>query len=129
MTMVHYNTALAGMNNLQASSFLQTYSLKQGIKKFGKQGIEAVHKEMKQIHDRVVFEPISIKEMTKLEKKRAMESLILLTEKRVKTVKAHVCANGSSQRAYISREEASSLTAASEEIIITGVIDANKRET
>jgi hypothetical protein len=35
---------------------------------------------MKQIHDRVVFEPISIKEMTKLEKKRAMESLIFLTE-------------------------------------------------
>jgi hypothetical protein len=69
MTMVQYNTALAGMNDVQASSFLQTYSLKQGIKKFGKQGIAAVHKEMKQIHDRVVFEPISIEEMTKLEKK------------------------------------------------------------
>jgi hypothetical protein len=51
MTMVHYNTALAGMKDVQASSFLQTYSLKQGIKKFGKQGIAAVHKEMKQIHD------------------------------------------------------------------------------
>jgi hypothetical protein len=45
MTMVHYNTALAGMNDVQASSFLQTYSLKQGIKKFGKPGIEAVHKK------------------------------------------------------------------------------------
>jgi hypothetical protein len=44
MTMVHYNTALVGMNELQASSFLQTYSLKQGIKKFGKQGIIAAHK-------------------------------------------------------------------------------------
>jgi hypothetical protein len=65
MTMVHYNTELAGMNDTQASSFLQTYSLKQGIEKFGKPGIEVVHKEMKQIHDRVVFEPISIEEMTK----------------------------------------------------------------
>jgi hypothetical protein len=46
MTMVHYNTALAGMNNVQASSLLQTYSLKQGIKKFGRKGIAAVHKEM-----------------------------------------------------------------------------------
>jgi hypothetical protein len=70
MTMVHYNTELIGMNDAQASSFLQTYSLKQGIKKFGEQGIEAVHKEMKQIHDRVVFEPISIKEMTMLERKK-----------------------------------------------------------
>jgi hypothetical protein len=61
---------------------------------------------MTQIHDQVVFEPISIEEMTKLEKKRAMESLIFLTEKRDETVKARVCASGSTQRAYISREEA-----------------------
>jgi hypothetical protein len=107
------------MNDVQASSFLQTYSLKQGIKKFGKQGIAAVHKEMKQIHDRVVFEPISIEEMTKFEKKRAMESPIFLTEKRDETVMARVCANGSTQRAYISREEASSPTIASEAIITT----------
>jgi hypothetical protein len=105
------------MNDVQVSSFLQTYSLKQGIKKFGKKGIAAVHKEMKQIHDRVVFEPISIEETTKLENKRAMESLIFLTEKRNETAKARVCANGSTQRAYISQEEASSPTAASEAII------------
>jgi hypothetical protein len=127
MTMVHYNTELIGMNDTQASSFLQTYSLKQGIKTFGEQGIEAVHKEMKQIHDRVVSEPISIEEMTMLERKRAMESLIFLTEKRDETVKAQVCANGSTQRAYIAREEASSLTAASEAIIMTGVIDAKQK--
>jgi hypothetical protein len=69
MTMVHYNTELFGMNDAQASSFLQTYSLKQGIKKIGEQGIKAIHKEMKQIHDRVVFEPISIVEMTILKTK------------------------------------------------------------
>jgi hypothetical protein len=124
MTMVHYNTKLIGMNDTQASSFLQTFSLKQGIKKFGEQGIKAVHKEMKQIHDRVVFEPTSIEEMTMLERKRAMESLIFLTEKRDETVKARVCANGSTQRACMSREEALSPTAASEAILITGVIDA-----
>jgi hypothetical protein len=37
-----------------------------------------------------------------------------------------VCANGSTQRAYMSREEASSPTAASEAILITGVIDAKQ---
>jgi hypothetical protein len=65
--------------------------------------------------------------MTMLERKRAMESLIFLTEKRDETVKAQVCANGSTQRAYISREEASSPTAASEAILITGVIDAKQK--
>jgi hypothetical protein len=83
---------------------------------------------MKQIHDRVAFEPINIQEMIKLEKKRAMESLIFLTDKRDETVKARVCANGSTQRAYISREEASSPTAASEAIITTGVIDAKQKK-
>jgi hypothetical protein len=76
MTMAHYNTELIGMNDAQASSFLQTYSLKKGIEKFREQGIKAVHKEMKQIHDRVVFEPTSIEKMTQLERERAMESLI-----------------------------------------------------
>jgi hypothetical protein len=55
-----------------------------------------------------------------------MESLIFLTEKRDETIKARVCANGSTQCAYIAREEASSPTAASEAIIITGVIDAKQ---
>jgi hypothetical protein len=64
--------------------------------------------------------------MTMLERKRAMESLIFLTEKRDETVKARVCANGSTQRAYIAREEASSPTAASEAILITGVIGAKQ---
>jgi hypothetical protein len=124
ISFVVYNTELIGMNDMQASSVLQTYSLKQGIKKFGEQGIKAVHKEMKQIHDHVVFEPISIEKMTTLKRKRAMESLIFLTENRDETIKARVCANGSTQRAYIAREEASSPTAALEAILITGVIDA-----
>jgi hypothetical protein len=42
------------------------------------------------------------------------------------TIKAQVCANGSTQQAYTAREEASSRTAASEAILITGVIDAKQ---
>jgi hypothetical protein len=99
--MLHCNTALAGMDDLRACSFLQTYSLKQGIKKFGKRGVAAANKEMKQLHDRVVFEPISIEEMISIERKRVMESLIFLNEKRDETVKAQMCANGSSQRALL----------------------------
>jgi hypothetical protein len=113
--------------HVQASSFLQNDSLKQGTKMFGKQGITTVHREMKQIHDRVVFEPIGIEEMTKREKKRALESLIFLTEKRDETVKARECANGGTQRAYISREEASRATAASYVIITTKVIHTKQK--
>jgi hypothetical protein len=66
--------------------------------------------------------------MKTLEKKRAMESLIFLNEKRDgETVKVRMCANGSTQRAYISREEVASPIVSSEAIITTGVIDAKQR--
>jgi hypothetical protein len=126
LTMSHFNDKMAGMNEIEAFNFLQTYSLNQGIKKFGERGTHAAHKEMKQLHERVVFEPIKISDMTQLERKRAMESLIFLTEKQDGTVKARTCANGSTQRAYIPREEATSPTASTESILMTAVIDAKQ---
>jgi hypothetical protein len=66
--------------------------------------------------------------MTTLERKRSMESLIFLTEKRDETIKARMCANSSTQRTYIAREEATSPTAAATDaILITGVIDAKQQ--
>ena len=86
--MSHYMNSMVGMNDEDTFSFIQTYSLNKKLKKFGDRGKDAAQKEMKQLHDRVVFEPILIAEMTQLERKRAMESLIFLTEKRDGTVKA-----------------------------------------
>ena len=81
------------------------------MKKFGQKGRQAA--------DRLVCKPISIKELTPLEKKRAMESLIFLVEKRDGTVKGRTCAAGSTQREYMDREEAASATAMAESTIIT----------
>jgi hypothetical protein len=50
-----------------------------------------------------------------------------LVEKRDGTVKGRTCANGSTQREYMDRDEAASPTAMTESIIITGVIDAKQR--
>ena len=44
--------------------FVQSYSIKQGIKKFGKRGTEAAYKEVKQLHERIVFEPAKIESLT-----------------------------------------------------------------
>ena len=125
--MSHNMNSMVGMNDEEIFSFIQMYSLNKGLKKFGDHGKDAAQKEMKQLHDRIVFEPIIIAELTPLERKRAMESLIFLTEKRDGTVKARTCANGSTQREYIPREEATSPTAATEAILITGVLDAKQR--
>ena len=103
------------------------------IKKFGKKALKASLKEMQQLHERVAFEPISIKNMTLQERKRAVESLIFLVEKRnienpdKKELKARQCANGSTQRAYMSREEASSPASTIESVLIMTAIDAKER--
>jgi hypothetical protein len=55
-----------------------------------------------------------------------MESLIFLVEKRDGSVKGRTCANGSTQRKYMDRDEAASPTASTESILITATIDAKQ---
>ena len=82
---------------VKGTSFVETYTLKKGLNKFGDQGYEASHGEMKQLHDRSVFKPINVSNLTPQEKKRSMESLIFLVEKHECRIKARTCANGSIQ--------------------------------
>ena len=52
------------------------YSLNKGINFFGDKATEAAFKEMKQLHNRTVFERVKLAELTDQERRRAMESLI-----------------------------------------------------
>jgi hypothetical protein len=81
-------------------SFAQTYSLAKGIKVFGDRGSRAAYDEMKQLHDQCIFKPINVNELSTIERRRVMESLIFLTEKKLGTIKAQTCANSSTQREY-----------------------------
>ena len=56
-----------------------------------------------------------------------MESLIFLTEKRDGKIKARTCANGSTQREYTPKEDAEIPTAATDSILLTGVLDAQQQ--
>ena len=42
--------------NNQFYQFMSTYNLKQGIKRFGKEGYEAAMQELRQLNEREVFE-------------------------------------------------------------------------
>ena len=79
------------------SQHIVTYSLQKGIKKFGQRGRDSAFKEMKQMKDRDCFEPIHKSSLNETERKRVMESLIFLTEKKSGEIKARHCANGSTQ--------------------------------
>ena len=108
------------------SSFLETYSLTKGLKKFGEKGKQAAMKEMQQLHDRVCFEPIKLENLTPTEKKRALESLIFLVEKKSGEVKARTCANGSVQRNWMTKEDSTSPTVSIPPLFSTAAIEAYK---
>ena len=110
----------------KAKQFVQPYSLKAGLRKFGEKGRAATLKEMQQFDDREVYYPVNVNDLTEQERRRAMESLLFLVEKRDGKVKARFVANGSSQREYMGREQSASPTVMTESIMITSVIDAKQ---
>jgi hypothetical protein len=106
------------------SIILTQYNLKQGIKKFGDDGKAAVLVELQQLYDRDVMSPIGKYDLTPAERKGALRYLMFLKEKRCGTIKGRGCADGRPQREYMSKEETSSPTVATEALLLTCVIDA-----
>ena len=103
------------------------YSMKKGIKEFGEAGVDAVLKELKQLHDRKVLEPRQPETMTTREEKRAaLHYLMFLTKKRCGRIKGRGCADGRKQRGHMSKEDASSPTVAIESLMLSCVIDAKE---
>jgi hypothetical protein len=81
---------------------------------------------MTQLHDRAVFTPIDVNELSPEKKKKTLRSLIFLTKKRDGAIKARTCPDGSKQRSWMEREETSSPTTQVESILLTAVIEAKE---
>ena len=113
-------------DNLETDEPLATpqMSMKKGLKIFGKHGVEAVKKEMLQLHERKVMEPRHAAELSPAQKQEALAYLMFLKRKRCGKIKGRGCADGRKQRAYTSREDAASPTVATESVFLTTVIDA-----
>ena len=108
----------------RSNSFAQQYILQKGLKIFGEQGEKAANKEVKQMHDRVCWEPIDISTMMQSEKRKVVEAMLLLTEKRDGTVKGRAVHNGKPTRAWLNKDECSSPTVSMESSCITAIVDA-----
>jgi hypothetical protein len=99
-------------------------SMNRGIRVFGEAGVEAVRKEMQQLHDQKVMEARKSTELTPSQRREALDYLMFLKRKRCGKIKGRGCADGRKQRRYITREDASSPTVATEAVFLTAVIDA-----
>ena len=52
------------MHRTLENTVMTQHNMKKGIKLFGDAGIDAVLKELQQLHDRKALEPVNAKEMT-----------------------------------------------------------------
>ena len=83
------------------STVLTQYHVSKGLQIFGERGVDAVLKELRQLHDCMVIEPEFAENMSEKQKSDALQYLMFLKEKRNGTVKGRGCADGREQRVYI----------------------------
>ena len=99
-------------------------SMRKGLKVFGEPGYAAAKKEMQQLHNRKVMQPVNRKDLSPSQKKEALGYLMFLKMKRNGTIKGRGCADGRKQCAYITKEESTSPTISTEAVFLTAVVDA-----
>eukprot|EP00957_Ditylum_brightwellii_P009612 724568-Ditylum_brightwellii.AAC.1 len=105
---------------------LTQYSLKEGLKKFKKEGEDAVKEEFQQLHQKETFTPMAPQDLTHEQKKIALNSLMFITKKGCGRVKARQCMNGCKQRNMYSKEEAASPMVSTKAILLISIIDAKE---
>ena len=120
------------MNKVLQVVFAQQMSAKKGIKKYGKRAIAAILKEFTQLDKgavpgKPVVEPVDATTLSYDVKKRALEAVNLIAEKRSGDIKGRTCADGSKQRRYLRADETvASPTVSLEALLCSLIIDAHE---
>ncbi len=108
------------------NNIMTQLTLKNTLKLRGKDAQLAVEAEVKQLHWRNSFKPISWNEILPKKKKAILESHIFVKKKRLGEVKARKVAGGNKQRDFIDKEDASSPTVTQDSVVLTCMIDAKE---
>ncbi len=101
-----------------------------GIKLHGAKAVAAMFKEYKQLDDLEVLGRLTPENLTHEQKRNALRAVNLIKIKRDGKVKGRACADGSTQRQYVPRDEASSPTLSLEALMALLLINAyEERDT
>jgi hypothetical protein len=103
-------------------------SLKVGLKEWGEEAFMAAQSEMKQLHFRNTFKPRHWRELSQVQRQTVLESHMFLKQKQDGKIKGRTVAGGNKQRDYISKEDASSPTVATESVLLSCIIDAEEEQ-
>ena len=107
----------------------QQYITRRAKELFGDRANAVVMRELNQINNFETYVPPKASNLSWEEKKKALKSLIFVTEKRNSDIKARKVADGSKQRTYYGYDkcDGSPSTVVTESIVMTRVIDAKER--
>jgi hypothetical protein len=108
------------------ASIMTQLSLKAGLKEWGKKVVKADHSEMKPLHLHKTFKPKHCRELSKAQRQTVLESHMFLKFKRDRKIKRRTVAGGNKQRDYISKEDSSSPTIATESVLLSCIIDVEE---
>jgi hypothetical protein len=108
------------------ATIMTQLSLKSGMNECGDQAFIAARSEMKQLHLRNTFKPKHWRELSQVQRQTVLESHMFLKQKRDGKIKGRTVAGGNKQRDYISKEDASLPTVATEAVVLSCIIDAEE---
>jgi hypothetical protein len=109
---------------LVAFAFLQQLSVKAALKQWGSEAEMAGQKEPSQLHWRDTFVPKLWTDLSADEKSKILKSHMFIVRKQSGETKARLVGSGNKQRDYLSKEDSSSPTAATELVLLTSIVDA-----
>ena len=108
------------------ATVLTQLSLKAALKQWGEDAKIAVEAEAKQLHWHNSFERVHYKKIGEDQQKQILELHVFVKKKRSGQIKARKVAGGNKQRDFISKEDASSPTVATELVLLTSVVDVKE---
>jgi hypothetical protein len=101
-------------------------SLKAVLKQWGEDAKVAVEAKAKQLHWRNSFKPVHWKDVDKEKRKQILKLHVFVKKKCTGQIKARKVAGGNKQRDFISKENASSPTVATESVLLTSLVDVQE---
>ena len=105
---------------------MQQMSLKAALKQLGSDAEIAGIKESNQLHWWNTFVPKHYAQLTDDEKSKVLESHMFVVKKRTGETKARLVGGGNKQREYLTKEDSSSPTVATESVLLTSIVDADE---
>ena len=123
----HHQQAVDMTNHGMAKGTqLTQYGVKAGVKLYGEAAVTAIMAECSQLDNKDAIQPVMRDTLSSEQLRRVLRAITMIKQKRCGRMKGRTVADGSKQRDYTDKNEASASTLAIESLLISICIDAKE---